>query len=132
MGQKCNIHKRKMIPLPSIRLKKNHPGGMRSFFFLARVVDRELHPVLSSLASQQENPTKKTMELCKQILDYMVTQENAILTYRTRDMVLAIHSNASYLSEPKYRSHVCGRMFMDRKDNIPFNNGTILNIFANN
>jgi hypothetical protein len=68
------------------------------------------------------------MELCKQFLDYMAMQEDTILTYCASNMVLAIHSNASYLSEPKFCSHVGGYMFMAGKDNIPFNNGAILNI----
>jgi hypothetical protein len=76
------------------------------FLYLARAVDGGLLPALSSLASQQANQTEKTMKLCKHFLDYMVTQEDTILTYCTSDMVLAIHSNASYLSKPKSCSHV--------------------------
>jgi hypothetical protein len=87
-----------------------------------------LLPVPSSLASQQANPTEKTMELCKQFLDYMAMQEDAMLTYRASDMVLAIHSDTSYLSEPKSFSCTGGHMFMARKDDIPFNNGAVLNI----
>jgi hypothetical protein len=43
----------------------------RVFLYLALAVDGGLLPLLSSLASQQANPTEKTMELCKQFLDYM-------------------------------------------------------------
>jgi hypothetical protein len=68
------------------------------------------------------------MKLCKKFLDYMRTQEDAILTYHAIDMVLAIHSNASYLSKPKSCSHVGGHMFMAGKDDTHFNNGTVLNI----
>ncbi len=71
------------------------------FLFLARAVDGGLLPALSSLASQQANLIEKTMELCKKFLDFMATQEEAILTYRASEMVLAIHSDAPYLSEPK-------------------------------
>jgi hypothetical protein len=46
----------------------------RVFMYFACVVDRGLLPALSSLASQQENPTEKTMQLCKQFLDYKATQ----------------------------------------------------------
>jgi hypothetical protein len=95
--------------------------------YLAQAVDRGLIPALSLLASQQTNPTEKTMELCKQFLDYMAIQEDAILTYRASNMVLEIHSNASYLSKPKSCSHVGGHMFMAGKDDKPFNNGIILN-----
>ncbi len=55
-------------------------------------------------------------------------QEDAILTYRASNMVLAIHGNPSYLSEPKSCSHAGGHMFMAGKDDIPFNNGAILDI----
>ena len=58
----------------------------------------------------------------------MATQEEAILTYRASKMVLAIHSNASHLSEPKARSWAGGHMFMAGNEEIPFNNGAILNI----
>ncbi len=58
----------------------------------------------------------------------MAMQEDAILTYRTSNMVLAIHSNASHLSKPKSCSHGGGHMFMARKDDIPFNNDAVANI----
>jgi hypothetical protein len=98
------------------------------FLFLARAVDGGLLPALSSLASQQVNPTEKTMVLCKQFLDFMASQEDAVLTYRVSDMILAIHSDASYLSEPKSHSHAGGHMFMAGKDEIPQNNGAVRNI----
>jgi hypothetical protein len=96
------------------------------FLYLACAVDGGLLPALSSPASQQANPTEKTMELCKQFLDYMAIQEDAILTYRTSNMVLEIHSNTSYLSEPKSYNRTGGHMFMAGKDDIPFNNGDFL------
>ena len=74
------------------------------FLFLARGVDGGLLPPLSALASQQANPTEETMRLTKQFLDYMSTMEEAILTFHASDMVLAIHSDASYLSEPNARN----------------------------
>ena len=58
----------------------------------------------------------------------MSTQEDAILIYQASDMVFAIHSNASYLSQPKSRSRARGHMYMAGKDKIPINNGAVLNI----
>jgi hypothetical protein len=98
------------------------------FLYLAQVVNKGLLPVLSSLASQQANSTEKIMELYKQFLDYMVMQEDEILTYHASNMVLATHRNASYLSKPKSCSCLGGHMFMAGKDDISFTNGTILNI----
>ncbi len=67
-------------------------------------------------------------QLCKKFLDFMATQEEAILTYRASKMVLAIHGDASYLFEPKARSRAGGHMFMAGNEKIPFNNGAVLNI----
>ena len=41
-------------------------------------------------------------------------------------MVLAIHSNVSYLSEPKARSRAGGHFFMSNDDTFRANNGTAL------
>ena len=43
-------------------------------------------------------------------------------------MVLAIHSDASYLSKPKARSRTGGHHFLDTNDEHPKNNGAVLNI----
>jgi hypothetical protein len=80
------------------------------------------------LLPNRQTQLKKTMELCKKFLDFMATQEEAILTYRASKMVLAIHSDASYLSKPKARSQAGDHMFMAGNEEIPFNNGAILNI----
>ncbi len=68
------------------------------------------------------------MTLCKQCLDYVASQDKAILTYKASDMVLAIHSDAFYLSKPKARSQANSHMFMASNNEIPKNNGAILNI----
>ena len=43
-------------------------------------------------------------------------------------MILAVHSDASYLSEPKARSRAGGHFFLSTNAIIPPNNGAILNI----
>jgi hypothetical protein len=58
----------------------------------------------------------------------MASQEEAVLTYKASDMVLAIHSDASYLSKPKACSRTGGHMFMSANNDIPTNNGAVLNI----
>jgi hypothetical protein len=78
--------------------KKFIQGVCGVFLYLACAVNGGLLPVLSSFASQQANPTEKTMELYKQFLDYMVMQEDAILTYRANNMVL--ESTATHHTYP--------------------------------
>jgi hypothetical protein len=98
------------------------------FLFLARAVDSTMLTPLSALASEQAAPTEKMMQDCLQFLDYAASQDEAIVTYRASDMKLAIHSDASYLSEPKARSRAGGHMFMAGSEEIPINNGAVLNI----
>ncbi len=51
---------------------------------------------LSSIASTQAEPTQETMENIKLFLNYAASNQDAIITYNASDMILAIHSNASY------------------------------------
>ncbi len=87
---------------------------------------------LSALASKQVAPLENMMQNCLQFLDYAASQEDAIVTYQASNMKLAIHSNASYLSEPKARSRAGSHMFMAGTREIPIKNRAVLNIFANN
>ncbi len=68
------------------------------------------------------------MQKCLQFLDYAASQEDAIVTYWASDMRLTIHSNASYLSKPNACSRAGSYMFMAAMEDIPINNGAVLNI----
>ena len=98
------------------------------FLFLGRAVDPTLLCPISAIASQSAKPTEDTLRQTKQLLDYLSTQEEAVLTYHASDMKLAVHSDASYLSEPKARSRAGGHFFLSNNADIPPNNGAILNI----
>ncbi len=63
---------------------------------------------LSSIAVEQMNATDKMMARCTQLLDYLLHNANAKVRFYASDMILNIHSDASYLSEAKARSHACG------------------------
>jgi hypothetical protein len=82
----------------------------------------------SAIASTQAAPTKDTMTRCKQFLDYATTHQGAIITYRRSDMVLVMHSDASYLSKLKVRSHTGGHFFLSADTTNPKNNGAVLNL----
>ena len=71
------------------------------FMFLGRAVESTLLCPISAIAAQLSTPTEDTMKYTMQFLDYVATQEEAILTFNASDMKLAVHSNASYLSKPK-------------------------------
>ena len=62
------------------------------------------------------------------MLDYIATQEDAVLTYHASDMVLAVHSDAGYNNMSKARSRAGGLFFMSNNEDIPPPNGAVLNI----
>ncbi len=96
--------------------------------YYGRTVNATILVALSSLTSAQATPTDDTMQRTHHLLDYMATYPDAILSYAKSDIILGIHSNASYLSKPKARSRAGGHFFQsDGTDEAP-NNGTILNI----
>ncbi len=63
-----------------------------------------------------------------QLLNYLATQEDNALSYHASNMVLAVHSNASYLSKPKAPSWAGGHFFLSSDTTVAPNNGAILNV----
>jgi hypothetical protein len=54
----------------------------------------------------------KTIGQCIDLLNYLTTNQDAKVRLHASDMVMNIHSNASYLSETKSRSRSCGHFFV--------------------
>ena len=52
------------------------------------------------------------MAKCVQLLDYLAYHSDAKVRFYASDMVMNIHSDASYLSEGKAQSRTCGHFFM--------------------
>ena len=67
---------------------------------------------LSAIAAQQSAPTEETLARVNQFLDYMWTHPDAKIRYRASDMILNVHSDASYLSALKARSRAGGYFFL--------------------
>ncbi len=98
-----------------------------TLLYYGRAVDATILVALSSLASAQSTPTEDTMQRTRHLLDYVATHPDAIVSYAKSNMILSVHSDASYLSEPKARSRAGGHFFLsDGTDESP-NNGAILN-----
>ena len=66
---------------------------------------------LSDIPSEEANPTEKTTKRVCQLLDYMATHPEAKIRFRASDMVLNVHSDASYLSAVKDRSRAGSYFF---------------------
>ena len=72
----------------------------RTFLFYACIVDSMMLMTPTVIAMEQEKPTTKMLQNMKQFLNYAATNSEAIVMYQASDMVLAVHSDASYLSKP--------------------------------
>ncbi len=82
---------------------------------------------LSSLVSTQSTPTKDIIQQTCHLLDYVATHPDAILSYAKSNMILSVHSDASYLSKPKAQSRMGGHFFLSDGTHDVSNNGAILN-----
>jgi hypothetical protein len=98
------------------------------FLFPGRAVDSTFLCPISAIALQSSKPTEDTMQQTLQLLDYLATQEDAVLSYHASNMVLAVHSNTHYLSKPKAQSQAGRNFFLSNNTTVPPNNGAILNI----
>ena len=67
---------------------------------------------VSAIASNQANQTQATMKRVRQLLDYMASHPKAIIRYYASDMILNVHSDASYMSAGKGRSRAGGYFFL--------------------
>lgn len=100
---------------------------MGMLLYYAHAVDPTLATALSTIAADQAKGTKATRAACNQLLDYVVTHPNATLRYIASDMMLAVHSDASYLLEKGARSRVGGHFYLNVNDEA-CKNGAILTL----
>jgi hypothetical protein len=84
---------------------------------------------LNYIAMEQTKATKKTQAATNQLLDYLVARPDATIRYYALDMILHIHSAASYLSVSNARSRLGGLLFcVDKPPQEDTLNGSIVNV----
>ena len=96
--------------------------------YYVMAVDPTMITSLGSISAQQANPTKQTMQKIKQILAYAASHPDAVLAYQANEMVLAGHSDASYLSKTNSRIRAGGHFFMSENTAFPPHNGAVFAI----
>jgi hypothetical protein len=100
-----------------------------SVLYYAIAVGPTILMPLNDIATEQTKATEKTQAATNQLLDYLATHPDATIRYHASDMILHIHSDASYLSVANARSRPGGLFFCGDKspqeDNL---NGSILNV----
>ena len=97
----------------SLPLNKHSIKGVQAIFgsllyyaqavdlYYAQSVDNKLLGIISAISSKQASATENTLVTVNQILDYVATHPDNGITYKASTMILAAHSDASYLSESK-------------------------------
>jgi hypothetical protein len=80
--------------------------------YYARAVDLTTLVALSSIAAEQTTATENTERKIRHLMDYLYTHNDATVRFHASDMILNIHSDASYLSESRARSRIGGIYFM--------------------
>ena len=91
--------------------KKQVQQVVGSILYFGKGVNLTTLTGLSTLTSEQSRATGQTIMNMEQLLDYL-TNPNVLIQYYASDVILNIHSNASYLSEQKARSRAAGHFFL--------------------
>jgi hypothetical protein len=93
-----------LTPLPQPPLPKQHKElqvAIGYLLYYGRNVDSCILPATCALACEQASPTLSTMSRLDRLLGYVSSHPNARKMYRASDMILRVHSDASYLSHPR-------------------------------
>ncbi len=80
--------------------------------YYARAVDMTVLMALSSIAVEQTTATERTMDRCTQLLDHLAGHADMQVCFHASDMIMNIHSDASYLLEAKACSRACSHLFL--------------------
>jgi hypothetical protein len=116
-GAKTQYVTKDETPLLSSKQCTNIQKITGSVIYYTRAVDRTVLMTLNDIATEQTNDTEKTQAAADQLLDYLATHPDATIRYHASDMILHIHSDASYLSVSHSRSRFGGLFYCG--DNPP-------------
>ena len=98
--------------------KKYIKQVLGSFLYYAQTIYMKILFSLNEIATHQAKPTDSTIKRVHQLLDYMTTHPKAIIRFRASDMILNIHSDASYCSAGRGSSRAGEYFFLG---SIPVN-----------
>ena len=111
------------------------PEGIRQvqdiigmFAWYSRVNAPTMAQTLSSIAGRQSKATQQLREEVAQFLNYCTTHPAAQSRFHASDMVIALHSDASHLSEPGSKSRSAGHFYLTNKGTKHLDNRTILTL----
>jgi len=92
-----------------------------SILYYARAVDATMLTAVCLLSSQQPAPAAATMRAAYRLLGYAKLHPNHITVFKPSDMILRVHSDASYLNRPKSGSTAGGFHYLGTSDPTFYN-----------
>jgi hypothetical protein len=81
--------------------------------YYARAVDPTVLMPLNDISMEHTKATEKSQADTNKLLDYLATHPDATIRYHAADMILHIHSDASYLSVSNLCIRLDGLLFYD-------------------
>jgi hypothetical protein len=100
-----------------------------SVLYYARALDPTVLMPLNDIGMEQTKTTEKNTGRQKSTIRLLATHPDATIRYHASDMILHIHSDASYLSVSNARSRLGGLCFCgDKSPQQDKLNGSILNV----
>jgi hypothetical protein len=82
-----------------------------SVLYYAIAVEPTVLVPLNYIFTEQTKATEKTQAATNQLLDYLATHPDATIRYHASDMIIHIHSDASYISVSHAHSGLGGLFF---------------------
>ena len=99
-----------------------------TFAWYSAATDPTMAKTLSSIAGRQAKATEQVRKEVKHFLDYCATHPDARVRFVASDMILALHSDASYLTEPNSKSRAAGHFYLTKNNGKDLDNGAILTL----
>ena len=90
------------------------------YLYYGRAIDNTILPAVGSIATALSTSSWPDLQSrLNHLLDYLATHPSAKIVYHASQMHLWVHTDSSYLNEPKARSRGAGFFFLTNKPSLP-------------
>jgi hypothetical protein len=114
-----------LLPPEGIRQIQDIVG---TFAWYSQATDLPMAQTQSSITGRQSKATQQLCEEVTQLLDYCATHLDAMIRFHASDIVLALHSDISHLSEPGSKIRAAGHLYLTNRGTKDLDNRIILTL----
>ena len=97
-----------------IRWRQPQKSTFDSLLFYEQAVNMTILMVFSTLEFVQANRMETMVDVMVKLLNYYSTNKNTMVRYNTNNIIIVIHSDTSYIYNPKSRIMARGHFFTDK------------------